>query len=110
MSWGTFSFRGVLDHASGKFTLFLSDGTPVRATVSVVFKEFIDVDVVVRENPTQSADHRKLRVVKAGDRLDTIAYEEYGDSAKWRPIAEANNLDHVRYLEPGRSLSIPELI
>jgi nucleoid-associated protein YgaU len=109
ISWGTFAFRGVLDHASGKFTLFLSDGTPVRATLSVVFKEFIDVNVVVRENLTESSDHRKLRVIKAGDRLDTIAYEEYGNSAKWRPIAEANNLNQVRYLEPGRSLAIPEL-
>src|SRR6266568_4445053 len=29
VSWGSFSFQGVLDHASGKFTLFLSDGIPV---------------------------------------------------------------------------------
>lgn len=110
ISWGGFGFRGVLDHVSGKFTLFLSDGTPVRATLSVVFKEFIDVDVVVRENPTQSSDHRKVRVVRAGDRLDTIAYEEYGNSAKWRHIAETNGLVDVRHLRPGGSLVIPELI
>ena len=109
VSWGTFFFRGVLDHVSGKFTLFLADGTPVRATLSVSFKEFIDVDIVVRENPTQSSDHRKTRVVKGGDRLDNIAQEEYGDPEKWRPIAEANGLENPRHLEPGRSLVIPEL-
>jgi hypothetical protein len=107
--WGQFSFRGVLDHCSGKFTLFLADGTPVRATLSVAFKEYIDVEVLVRENPTQSADHRKGREVRAGDRLSSIAAEEYGDPAKWRPIADANNLDDPRRLEPGRLLMIPAL-
>src|SRR5579871_2579377 len=43
LRWGTFQFAGILDHVSGQFNLFLSDGTPVRATLSVVFKEFIDV-------------------------------------------------------------------
>lgn len=109
ISWGTFSFRGVLASVSGRFTLFLSDGTPVRATLSVSFKEYIDVDVLVRENPTQSADHRKTRVVQRGDRLSLIAWEEYGDAGKWRPIADANNLDDPRKLEPGLRLVIPAI-
>src|SRR6516164_9545486 len=35
ISWGSLSFDGVLDHVSGKFTLFFSDGTPARATLNV---------------------------------------------------------------------------
>src|SRR5215469_11716274 len=54
ITWGGFSFRGVLDHASGRFSLFLPDGTPARANLNVTFKEFIEVEVLVRENPTQS--------------------------------------------------------
>jgi hypothetical protein len=107
ISWGKFQFTGVLDHVSGKFSLFLSDGTPVRATLSVTFKEFIDVQVLVQEDPTQSADHRKSRTVKAGDRIDTIAAEEYGDAAKWRLVANANHLDDPTVLQPGDVLSIP---
>jgi nucleoid-associated protein YgaU len=110
VSWGNFSFRGVMDTVSGKFTLFLADGTPVRATLDVTFKEFIDVQVLVRENPTRSADHRKMRVVRRGDRLSTIAFEEYEDAAKWRPIAEANGLDDPRQLAPGTVLIIPSLV
>ncbi len=109
LTWGKFYFRGVLDHVSGKFTLFLVDGTPVRATLSVVFNEFIDVDVLVQEQPTESADHRKTRLVRTGDRIDNIAAEEYGDPAKWRPIAEANDLDDPSQLEPGHVLIIPRL-
>jgi Contractile injection system tube protein/LysM domain len=109
IAWGSLTFRGVLDHVSGKFTLFLADGTPVRATLSVTFKEFIDVDALVRVQPTQSADHRKTRLIKSGDRIDNIASDEYGDPGNWRPIAEANDLDDPDQLQPGRVLIIPAL-
>src|SRR5271166_4088037 len=109
LSWGQFRFRGVLDHVSGKFALFLADGTPVRATLSVVFNEFIDVQVLVQQQPTESADHRKTRLIKAGDRIDNIAADEYGDPAKWRPIADANDLDDPSQLEPGHVIIIPRL-
>jgi hypothetical protein len=109
IEWGGLDFTGVLDHVSGKFTLFLADGTPVRATLSVSFKEYIDVQVLVRERPRESADHRKTWVVKSGDRVDNIAGEEYGDPGMWRPIAEANDLDDPSRLEPGFVLLIPPL-
>jgi hypothetical protein len=110
VAWGNFRFRGVLDHASGKFDLFLSNGTPVRATIGVVFKEFIDVTILVQEQPTQSADHRKARIVKSGERLDGIAAEEYGQSSMWRLIAEANDLDDPNTLQAGTSLVIPAAV
>lgn len=109
VTWGDFVFTGVLDHVSGRFTLFVADGTPVRATLSVVFKQFISPEVLVRENPTQSADHRKTRVVRAGDRLDLIAAREYGDAGMWRHIADANNLADPGRLNAGQSLIIPAL-
>jgi hypothetical protein len=109
VAWGSLTFRGVLDHVTGKFTLFLADGTPVRATLSVTFKEFLDVNALVQVRPTQSADHRKTRVIKSGDRIDNIASDEYGDPGKWRPIAEANNLDDPDQLQPGNVLIIPAL-
>jgi nucleoid-associated protein YgaU len=109
IAWGSLKFRGVLDHVTGKFTLFLATGTPVRATLSVTFKEFIDVDALVRVQPTESADHRKTRVVKSGDRIDNIASEEYGDPGQWRPIADANDLDDPDQLRPGHVLVIPAL-
>lgn len=108
-TWGDFNFRCVLDRVGGRFTLFLADGTPVRATLNVTFKEFIDVEIEVRRTPTESADHTKTRVVKRGDRLSSIAAVEYGDPSRWRPIAEANRIDNPRTLEPGQVLVIPPL-
>jgi LysM repeat protein len=108
-TWGEFNFEFVLDRVGGRFTLFLSDGTPVRATLTVTLKEFTDVAVEVRANPTQSADHTKTSTVKRGDTLSSIAAAEYGDPAAWRPIAQANRIDNPRVLEPGRLLVIPPL-
>jgi hypothetical protein len=107
--WGTFYFRCVLSQVSGKFALFLPNGTPVRATLTVVFKEFIEAEVLVQEDPTQSADHRKTRLIEPGDRIDHIAAREYGDPNNWRPIAEANQLDDPRRLQVGKLLIIPAL-
>jgi nucleoid-associated protein YgaU len=110
VKWGKdFTFSGVLDHVSGKFTLFLEDGTPVRATLSVTFKEYNDFRVEIQKVPTESADHTKTRIVKSGDRIDIIASEEYGDAGMWRPIAEANNLSDPSRLPMGKSLVIPPI-
>ena len=103
------SFRCVIERVSGRFTLFLADGTPVRATLSVTFREFVDVKVLVRNPPTASADHTKTRLVARGDTLSSIAADEYGDPGMWRPIASANLIDSPRILEPGSALVIPAL-
>jgi LysM repeat protein len=108
-TWGDFTFTCVLERVGGRFTLFLAEGTPVRATLGVTFKEFIDVEVEVRRTPTESAEHTKTRSVQRGDTLSSIAAAEYGDPAKWRPIAETNHINNPRVLEPGRVLVIPPL-
>src|SRR6059036_2173684 len=42
-TWGQFTFRFVVERVSGRFTLFLANGTPVRASLNLTFKEFVDV-------------------------------------------------------------------
>ncbi|MBZ0303873.1 MAG: LysM peptidoglycan-binding domain-containing protein [Anaerolineae bacterium] len=107
--WGDFDFRGVLERVSGRYTLFLSDGTPVRATLNVTLKEYVEIEVEVRRTPTESVDHFKTRVVQAGDTVSSIAAKEYKDPRQWRPIARANQIANPRVLQPGRSLVLPPL-
>ena len=42
--------------------------------------------------------------------LPLIAFQAYENPAKWRVIADANNLDDVRTLTPGTRLTLPPTI
>ena len=104
-------FKGVLESLTQKFTMFLADGTPVRATLEVQFKEGESPARQRRRNPRASGSplEPKRRVVMKGDTLWRIAAEEYGDPARWRPIATANRIINPRVLEPGTVLMIPSI-
>lgn len=103
-SWGDLNFVGVLTSANQNFQLFLSDGTPVRATVDISFKEYMKAP-----GDRQSADFTKHYTVKRGDTLSSIAGEKLGDPALWRPLAEENNLDDPLSITPGQVLVIPAI-
>lgn len=107
--WGrTWAFNAVITSMSQKFTLFLEDGTPVRAVVDVTFQQVRDTEQLRAQNPTSggSGGERVWRV-SPGDTLDLIAYRVYGDPNRWRTIAAHNHLKDVRRLIPGMELEIP---
>lgn len=104
--WGNFSFVAIAESVNVTFTMFLSDGTPVRAQAKVKMKEIEEQDVYPPQNPTSRSVSRKRWVVRQGETLDWIAYQEYGDSSLWRYIAEANGLDNPRDLRPGQVLNL----
>lgn len=101
-------FYCVLEKASKKFTMFNSDGFPVRARIGVTLKEF-KIDLNDREKKLQSPDKTKIHVTRLGDSLWALAHKEYGTPALWRPIADENRISNPRILEPGMKLIIPPL-
>jgi nucleoid-associated protein YgaU len=112
ISWGEsnsknmdFPFVGVVESLTQEFTLFDADGHPLRANLDVTFKEFLKPEEDKRRNDPEYT----TRVVKRGDTLSSIAAEMLGDPARWRIIADANQLDNPRALETGMSLSIPKV-
>jgi LysM repeat protein len=107
--WGQLKFKCVIDSIDGTFTMFLADGTPVRATLKMSLKEIVDVDVEVKSVANESADRVKSWTVKRGDTLAGIAAVEYGDPTQWRPIAEANGIDDPLSIQPGDVLVLPAL-
>src|SRR3954453_18037119 len=62
-TWGLVIFRCVVERVSGRFTMFLSEGTPVRATLSVTLKEYIDSELGFLLRPLESADRFKTYTV-----------------------------------------------
>lgn len=108
--WGRgLSFRAIVESVQQKFTLFNPLGIPLRATLSVSFREYKTLEEQIKDLNPQSSDHTKQRVVKGRDTLAKIASDEYQDPGEWRRIADANPAvtANVRRLEPGRVLEIP---
>lgn len=107
--WGSLVFMGVLTDLRKRYTLFLDDGTPVRARVLLLFKELLPVRDQIAAAPRASPDRRKVHTLKAGESLWHLSYEAYGDARKWRLIADANRIDNPRQPAPGTLLVLPAL-
>ncbi|MBA3533212.1 MAG: LysM peptidoglycan-binding domain-containing protein [Ardenticatenales bacterium] len=109
VSWGKYIFfeKALLSSLKVSYTLFLPDGTPIRAKADVSFEQISKE--TPGQNPTSRSEARKTWLVVEGETLDWIAYKEFGDPAKWRHIAETNNLKNPRTLRPGQLLKIVPL-
>jgi len=104
-SWGRLNFKCVLESVNQKFVMFLNDGTPVRARLSVAFKEYQEIEINIQRglfigSPT-------LRNIVEGETLSDIAGNVLGDPGSWREIAELNNIDNPRDIPAGIQLIIP---
>jgi hypothetical protein len=104
-AFGGFSFRCVLAEVSQRFTMFLRDGTPVRATLSVRFQEYANDQPSAQRGLAEAPP--TLHTIAAGQTLSEIAGSMLGDPARWREIAEANGIDDPFALPSGASLLIP---
>jgi len=118
LSWGEsapgdvpqiFPFTAVLESLKQQFVLFLSNGKPVRAKLSVSFVQFSLPEDELKKNENRSADYTKTYLVKTGDTITGIAGMFYRNPRKWRHIARGNQIINPRQLEPGRRLAIPRI-
>ena len=107
--WGKLHFKAIVEKLSRKITLFRPDGTPARATLNVTFKEYKTLPELVNDPKLESADKSKRRVIVGLDSLWAMAHREYADAAQWRVIAEHNDLDDPRDIQPGDWVMVPPL-
>lgn len=107
--WGDTTFTGVMSEFSEKFQMFDDSGRILRARVTVKFKAYEPAALQLAEINRSSPDRTKTRTVRAGDRYELIAAEEYGDPSYWRVLAAANDDERPRLLAPGTVLLIPPL-
>jgi nucleoid-associated protein YgaU len=99
-----FPFRGVISTLTQRFTLFNSNGRPLRATVNVSITEFLKrTDDLKDTDPELST-----RTVQRGDDLPRIAAEVYLDPTVWRVIALANRIEDPFELVVGSVLTLPK--
>jgi hypothetical protein len=88
-TWGNFKFKGVVDSLSQKYTMFLQDGTPVRAEVSLKIRNALDK----QESPGNVKQDEQEVVVPQGMRPDQVAAATYGDPTKWPQLMSDNGVD-----------------
>lgn len=105
-NWGAFHFVSLITNMTHKFNLFDLNGLPLRATVDITFTQHHDQEDY--QNPTSGGTPiDRVWTVTAGDRLDLIAAEVYGDETLWPKIAAHNGIVNPFRLFPGRQLFIP---
>ena len=107
--WGSLIFPCVLESVTQTFDFFNTLGMPLRARLNVTLKGHDTLEDLLGSHQLLSADRTKQWIFKKGDTLQKIAAQEYGDPNKWRPIAEANNIDNPLTIPVGRALKVPAL-
>ncbi|HTX91825.1 MAG TPA: LysM peptidoglycan-binding domain-containing protein [Anaerolineales bacterium] len=100
-------FTGVIESIRQKFSLFNSQGVPLRATLTIVIKEYKTLQDQMRQLNLTSPDRTHSHVVRTGDTLSGISSTYYHKPGDWRAIADANEIEDPRRLAPGTFLTIP---
>jgi nucleoid-associated protein YgaU len=111
LTWGHsgLSFKAIVETIDQKFTLFSPEGIPLRATLTITFRGYATLEEQIADLKLESADQTKQHVVVRGESLSQIAWQELGDPAQWRVLADANS--GVDIIEPavGTILKIPPI-
>lgn len=109
--WGDLhSFKAVVNDLNLTFTYFSSTGVPLRAQMQVELRQYEPSKSFGAQNPTSGTPrpHRVHRV-QPGETLDRISARYYGDSTKWRALANANGIEDPLTLRPGSLITVPRL-
>ena len=102
-------FQGIVESVRQRFTLFSPDGVPLRAVLTVTFKEYKTLDQQLRQLNLNSPDKTQSHVLQRGDTLQRIAATHYERASEWRQIASANGIDDPRRLVVGSFLRVPPI-
>jgi LysM repeat protein len=102
-------FQCIVESVKQKFTLFSPKGVPLRATLTVAFREYKTLEQQLKQLNLSSPDRTHSHVTQNGETLAGIAARYYQRPQQWREIANANDIEDPRRLGPGIFLAIPSL-
>lgn len=109
ISWGSLVFKCKLTSLNLTYTLFMSDGTPLRAKATVNFEEALDNSIIAQEANNKSPDITHMVTFKAGDTLPLLCYKIYKDPNYYIAIARYNNIVNFRNIPVGTNLYFPPI-
>jgi len=105
VSWGEKSlhFKCVLEDMKQKYTMFTEKGTPVRAMVSVTFKE-------INEKQTRrfgGTPRRRTRTVRDRETIFCVCESTPEAHRNWRENASYNDVEDPAHIPAGTQMSMP---
>ena len=109
IQWGTFIRDCVLVKSRITYTLFDSNGIPLRAKVNATFLERTDSKLNQIAGMFSSPDLTHSKLVEVGDILPLIVFKEYKTQDYYLQVAAANKLKNFRKLEPGTTINLPPI-
>lgn len=107
--WSYLVFDCVLKDADISFTLFRSDGRPLRAKITAKFLGFVNDEKRVLTDKAQSPDITHLRTVKGKEKIGNLTALIYKTPKYYLDVAEANQLIAFRKLRTGQALYFPPI-
>lgn len=110
--WGPpmigFMYNVKMTSCQIKYDRFTSAGIPIRAKVSMAFKEVATLLGSLPQNPTSGGlAGRRSHTVGEGESLQSIAMANYGRPGLWRRIAEVNGIQDPARVRPGATVYLP---
>ncbi len=107
LQWGSSNwFTGYLKSVDVRYTMFDTNGIPLRASIDLVMEE-VPTDPPWQNPTSGGVAGRRAATLGANESLAAVAYREYGDAALWRAIADANGIDDPARVPAGRRLLVP---
>jgi hypothetical protein len=108
--WSYLVFDCVLKDADIAFSLFRSDGRPLRAKITAKFLGFVNDEKRVLSDKAQSPDITHYRQVKDKEKLPNMAQAIYESNRYYLDVAAANRLVNFRKLQTGQQIYFPPLV
>ncbi|MBL7828077.1 MAG: hypothetical protein JNJ57_15710 [Saprospiraceae bacterium] len=102
-------FKGILTNLDLNYALFHPSGKPLRVKISATFLDYVAQDQREKENNQRSPDISRLKMLKAGERLDQHVSDIYNNNKFLVQVAAANNLTTFRRIQEGTQLRFPPL-
>jgi phage tail-like protein len=108
LKWASFPEQEVyLNSVSATYVQFDTGGKPIRAKVTITVNLEPNTTPPLGNPTSGGIPDRKSHLLIDNDHLALLANQHYGSTARWRDIAEANDLDDPLRARPGQRLFIP---
>lgn len=114
LNWGKFmdsaqdaDYRFIIRTLNVRYTMFLNDGTPVRAEVQLTLEQYAPNSGTTTHARSSAVSDVQSHWVRKGDTAQSIAANSYGDPREWRRVCDANKITDPMKIPAGSRITVP---